>query len=222
MSDSALTEEERRLLVAIQDGLPIVVVDRRMNNIDVDTVLANNFKGARQAIEHLIRLGHCRIGLVSGPLHLTSGRERYAGYLQAMSDAQLPIDSSLARFGDYRQSSGYDLTGELLGLSHPPTALFVANNQMTIGALNAIHETSRVIPDDVAIVGFDDLSWAISLNPPLTTVAQPTFDIGSQAAHLLLDRIAEPDRPTRTIVLETQLMVRASCGSRLTQGERRI
>jgi DNA-binding LacI/PurR family transcriptional regulator len=218
----APTEEDAPALAqAVQDGLPIVVVDRRMNNIDVDTVLANNFKGARQAIEHLIRLGHSRIGLVSGPLHLTSGRERYAGYLQAMSDAQLPIDSSLARFGDYRQSSGFELTCELLSLSHPPTALFVANNQMTIGALNAIHETGRVIPDDVAIVGFDDLSWAISLNPPLTTVAQPTIEIGSQAAHLLLDRIAEPDRPTRTIVLETQLMVRASCGSRTTQGERR-
>jgi DNA-binding LacI/PurR family transcriptional regulator len=214
-------EDAPALAKAVQNGLPIVVVDRRMNNIDLDTVLANNFAGARQAVEHLIRLGHSLIGLVSGPLHLTSGRERFAGYLQAMSDAQLHIDSSLARFGDYRQSSGYDLTCELLSLPHPPTALFVANNQMTIGALNAIHETGHVIPDDVAVVGFDDLSWAISLNPPLTTVAQPAFDIGTHAAQLLLDRIAEPDRPTRTIVLETHLMVRASCGSRLAQRERR-
>jgi DNA-binding LacI/PurR family transcriptional regulator len=107
----APTEEDAPALAhAAQDGLPIVVVDRRMNSIDLDTVLANNFKGVRQAIEHLIRLGHSRIGIVNGPLHLTSGRERYAGYLQAMSDAQLPIDATLARFGDYRQSSGYKLT----------------------------------------------------------------------------------------------------------------
>jgi DNA-binding LacI/PurR family transcriptional regulator len=218
----APTEEDAPALAhAAQDGLPIVVVDRRMNSIDLDTVLANNFKGVRQAIEHLIRLGHSRIGIVNGPLHLTSGRERYAGYLQAMSDAQLPIDATLARFGDYRQSSGYKLTCELLDLPHPPTALFVANNQMTIGALNAIHETGHLIPDEVAVVGFDDLSWAISLNPPLTTVAQPTFDIGTHAAQLLLDRISEPDHPTRTIVLETELIVRASCGSRLPQDERR-
>ena len=214
-------EDAPALASTVQDGLPVVVIDRRMNNMDIDTVLVNNFKGARQAVDHLIRLGHQRIGIVSGPLHLTSGRERYSGYLQAMSDAHLPIDPSLARFGDYRQSSGYDLAHDLLNLPISPTALFVANNQMTLGALNAIHEAGRLIPDDVAVVGFDDLSWAISLNPPLTTVAQPTFDIGVHAAQLLLDRIAEPNRPTRTIVLETQLMVRASCGSNSLHRERR-
>jgi LacI family transcriptional regulator/LacI family repressor for deo operon, udp, cdd, tsx, nupC, and nupG len=96
-------------------------------------------------------------------------------------------------------------------MPHSPSALFVANNQMTIGALNAIHEGGWIIPDDVAVIGFDDLSWAVSLNPPLTTVAQPTFEIGIRAAELFLARIAEPSRPPRTIVLDTQLIVRESC-----------
>jgi LacI family transcriptional regulator len=115
------------------------------------------------------------------------------------------------RFGDYQLESGYQLTHELLMLPRWPTALFIANNLMTIGALNAIHEASCRIPDDIAVIGFDDLPWAISLNPPLSTVAQPTFDIGVQAAELLLDHIANPERPAHMVVLDTQLIVRASC-----------
>ncbi|MEW6578030.1 MAG: LacI family DNA-binding transcriptional regulator [Chloroflexota bacterium] len=206
-------EDSPALASAIQEGLAVVVIDRRMRNVEVDTVVVNNFEGSLKAIHHLIQLGHTRIGVVSGPLHLTTGRERYAGYLQAMTDAGLRVDSSLTCFGDYRQSSGYELTQQLIRLPDPPTAMFVANNQMTIGALNAIHEAGRNIPSDIAVVGFDDLSWAISLNPPLTTVAQPAFEIGVNAAHLLLERIADPLRPTHTVVLETELIVRASCGS---------
>lgn len=207
------TEDVPALARAAAGGLPIVVIDRRMNNMDVDTVLVDNFKGALAAVQHLTRLGHARLGVLSGPLHLTSGRERYTGYLQAMSDAGLAVDSSLTRFGDYRESSGYRLAQELLSAPNPPTALFIANNLMTIGALNAIHELGCRIPDDVAVIGFDDLPWAISLNPPLTTVAQPTTEIGLRAAELLLDRIKDPDKSSRSIILPARLMVRASCGN---------
>lgn len=206
-------EESAALGSAIRDGLKTVVIDRRMRNEEVDTVVVNNFEGTYKAIHHLIQLGHVRIGVVSGPLHLTTGRERYAGYLQAMSDADLRVDSALTCFGDYQQVSGYELAQQLINLPDPPTAIFVANNAMTIGALNAIHEAGRKIPSDIAVVGFDDLPWAISLNPPLTTVSQPTFKIGLSAAQLLLDRLADPQRPARSVVLETELIVRASCGS---------
>lgn len=214
-------EDSLAIAEIVESGLPVVVIDRRVSTTDVDTVLTNNFSGSLRAIQHLIALGHQRIGVISGPLHLTSGRERYNGYLQAMADANLKVESSLTRFGDYRHSTGYELAWDLISQPDPPTALFVANNQMTTGALNAIHEAGRIIPDDIAVVGFDDLAWAISLNPPLTTVAQPTFDIGITAAKLLLDRIAKPDRPTRTVVLETELKVRASCGSK-SKGERAL
>lgn len=201
------------LMRIVREGLPVVVIDRRMQDQELDTVLADNFSGVRSAIAHFIRLGHRRIAILNGPQHLTSGRERYAGYLQAMGDAGLPVDLSLVRFGDYLQESGYTLAHELLALPDPPTALFAANNLMTIGALNAIHETRYKIPDDIAVVGFDNLPWAISINPPLTTVVQPAFDIGAHAAELLMERIMDPEGAVRTVVLDTDLIVRQSCGS---------
>lgn len=213
-------EESAAICEVAATGLPVVVVDRQMMDSQIDTVLVDNFKGSLSAVQHLIQLGHQQIGVISGPLHLTSGRERYAGYLQAMSDAKLEVRSNLTRFGDYRQSSGYALAQELITLPDPPTALFVANNVMTLGALNGIHQIGRKIPDEIAVIGFDDLSWAVSLNPPLTTVAQPTFDIGAKAAELLLARIADHDRPPRTVMLNTRLMVRESCGALIKGGWR--
>ena len=206
-------EHSPTLAKAVREGLPVVIIDRRADSLAVDAVLADSFNGARAAIEHFIRLGHQRIGAINGPQHLTSGRERYAGYVAAMEAAALPVEPDWVRFGDYKQESGYRLVRELLSLPQPPTALFVANNLMTIGALNGIHEAGYNIPKDIAIIGFDDLSWALTINPPLTTVAQPTFDIGVCAAEMLLDRIENPGRPPRTEVLDTQLIVRASCGA---------
>ena len=208
----APVREDSAVLAEIaQSGLPVVVVDRNLSHLGIDTVLADNRMGAFSAIRYLIQLGHERIAIVNGPQYLTSGRERYAGFLQAMEEAGLAVDPDLVQFGDYQLESGYHLTHQLLALPHRPTALFIANNLMTIGALNAIHEVECRIPDDIAVIGFDDLPWAISLNPPLTTVAQPTLEIGMCAAELLLDHIANPDRPARMVVLETQLIVRASC-----------
>ncbi|MBN1285530.1 MAG: LacI family DNA-binding transcriptional regulator [Anaerolineae bacterium] len=219
-------EDSPVLAEVVQNGLPVAVIDRRMCGLSVDTVLADNQSGACMAIRHLIQLGHRRIAILNGPQRLTSGRERYAGFLQAMGEAGLDIDPGLVWYGDYQMESGYTLTRELLRLPQPPTALFVANNLMTIGVLNAIHEAGCNIPEDLAVIGFDDVPWAVSLNPPLTTVAQPSFEIGVRAARLLLDRIAAPDRPACTTVLQTRLMVRASCGAagrrhKTQQSERR-
>ncbi len=196
-----------------EEGMPVVVIDRRMTNARVDTVLADNVTGARVAVEHLIALGHTRIGHIGGRMPLTSGRERYEGYLQAMQDHGLPVQEAWLRFGDHKHESGYARALELLDESDPPTAWFIANNMMTLGALNALHDRGKHIPEDIAVVGFDDMPWAVSLNPPLTVVAQPTLEIGSRAANLLLERINQPDLPPRTETLETTLIVRASCGA---------
>ncbi len=206
-------EKSDALVEAARNGLPVVVFDRRMSKPKVDVVLADNQNGARMAIQRFIQLGHKRIAIVNGPQRLTSGRERYAGFLQAMEEGGVAVDPDLVKFGDYQIESGYALTHELLAQPRLPLALFIANNLMTIGALNAIHELGYKIPGEVAVIGFDDLPWAMSLNPPLTTVVQPTFEIGVNAAELLLNRIANPQRPARTVVLETDLLVRASCGS---------
>lgn len=206
-------EKSIMLTAAGKNGLPIVAIDRRMNNPKLDVVLADNRGGAYVAIQRFIRLGHQRIAIVNGPQHLTSGRERYDGFLQAMQEGGLPVDLDLVKFGNYQVDSGYKLTRELLAGVQLPIALFVANNLMTIGALNAIHEIGYRIPDEVAVIGFDDVPWAMSLNPPLTTVAQPSVEIGVNAAELLVNRLADPQRPARTVVLETELIVRASCSS---------
>jgi DNA-binding LacI/PurR family transcriptional regulator len=206
-------ENSDALAQVVSNGLPLVVIDRRMSRPKTDVVLADNQSGSRMAIEHLLKFGHRRVAIVNGPQRLTSGRERYHGYLEAMREAGAPIDESLVKFGDYQVESGYTLTRDLLSAQPAPSALFLANNLMTIGALNAIHEMGVSIPHDIAVIGFDDLPWAASLNPPLTTVGQPAFDIGVHAAELLLNRIAFPDRPVRTVVLDTELIVRASCGA---------
>ncbi|HEV2514242.1 MAG TPA: LacI family DNA-binding transcriptional regulator [Devosia sp.] len=200
---------------AVEQGLPVVVVDRRMRNVAVDTIYTDSAKGAQDAVRHLIELGNQRVAMISGPIHLTSAQDRYSGYMQAISDAAISFDPSLLRFGDYRQESGYRLARELMGLEQPPSAIFVANNAMTIGALNAIHEMGRAIPEEIAIVGFDEVDWAISLNPPLTTVAQSPVEIGVGAATMLLERIAGKATSARTIVRDTSLQIRASCGAEL-------
>jgi LacI family transcriptional regulator len=211
----ATTSENVDEVTALADkGLPIVIIDRRMSNGKVDMVLSDNIAGACSAVEHLIKLGHTRIGHIGGPLRLTSGRERYQGYQQAMREAGLPIDDGWVRFGDHKHQSGYEQTLELLNSNPTLTALFIENNMMTLGALNAIHDGGRRIPDDIAIVGFDDMPWAMSLNPPLTTVAQATYDIGTRVATRLLERIEQPDLPPRTDIVPTTLIVRASCGAK--------
>ncbi|MEZ4672567.1 MAG: LacI family DNA-binding transcriptional regulator [Anaerolineae bacterium] len=205
-------------------GMPIVIIDRRIAKGRVDMVLSDNIAGARSAVEHLIGHGHTRIGHIGGPMHLTSGRERYKGYQQAMAGAGLPVEEAWVRFGDHKHQSGYEQTHALLSKHPELTALFIENNMMTLGALNAIHDLAMRIPDDIAIVGFDDMPWAVSLNPPLTTVAQSTHEIGTRVATCLLERIAQPDLPARIELVPTMLIVRASCGAAhqhtITENER--
>lgn len=210
----APTSEEPAILGNhVTDGFPIVVVDRRMRDLAVDTVHSNNMEAAWKAVGHLVAVGHRRIGFIGGPHRLSSARERYAGYLRALRDAGLAIEAALIRFGDYHRMSGLEQALILIQLEQPPSAILVANNEMVIGALNAIHAAGCRIPEEIAIVGFDDFPWAISLNPPLTAIAQPAFDMGERAAELLLERVADPGRPARTIIFDTRLVVRASCGS---------
>ncbi len=211
----ATTSENVDAVAKLADkGLPIVIIDRRMTKGKVDMVLSDNVEGAFSAVEHLIGLGHTRIGHIGGPLRLTSGRERYQGYQQAMMQAGLPIEDGWVRFGDHRHQSGYEQTLELLNSNPSLTALFIENNMMTLGALNAIHDCNRRIPDDIAVVGFDDMPWAVSLNPPLTTVAQATYEIGTRVATRLLERIEQPDLAPRTDIVPTTLIVRASSGAK--------
>jgi DNA-binding LacI/PurR family transcriptional regulator len=192
---------------------PLVGIDRTSEKLDMDVVSVTNSRGAFSAVSHLSDLGHKRIGLIVGPRQLSTSRERLEGYEEAVQARNLVKSSDLIQYSDSRQPGGYKAIQALLDLPEPPTAVLVTNNLMTLGTLQAIHERNLIIPDQIAIVGFDDMSWSTSLQPPLTAVAQPAYELGIAAAQLLLDRLKEPDRPFRHIVLETQLIIRASSGS---------
>ena len=193
--------------------VPIVTVDRAPPGWSVDSVKTANAAGARWATEHLLSLGHKDIGLVNGPAHYDVAQERFAGFAAAVGARGLALPAEWVAHSNFRQQGGYEATKRLLAGARRPRALFVTNDLMALGALQAIHELRLRIPQDVAIVSFDDMPWATSLDPALTTVAQPTRELGRTAAQLLLDRAADPERAVRQVVLQPELIVRASCGA---------
>jgi len=197
-------------------GLPMVAISRLPGGA-VDGGTVDCAGGSAAAVAHLIALGHRRIGFVNGPAWSSSVQERQAGYEAAFRKHGLAVPTDLVLHADLRQSGGYHAMRELLTRRDRPTAVYVGNNLMTLGALEAIHEQGLRIPKDIAVVGFDDLPWATSLQPALTAVRLPTFDVGASAAQLLLERVEDPQRPVRTLVLGTRLVVRASCGGPVVQ-----
>jgi DNA-binding LacI/PurR family transcriptional regulator len=190
--------------------IPVVAIDRQMGERQVDSVLAANTEGAHRAVSHLIELGHQCIGFIGLPLTLTPGKERYEGYRRALRDHQVPVLEDWVRIADAKQQGGHDSARALLKDQPGITAFFVSNNLMTLGALDAIREQGLKIPDDISIIGFDDMPWASLLQPPLTVIAQPTYDLGRCAAELLLGRLEDPHKPVVHTRLATTLVERGS------------
>lgn len=205
------SEDDVQLKKMVIEGLPIVCVDRGLKDIDVDVVLVDNESGAYNAVEFLAKSGYQRIAHISGLLSIPSSRHRVIGYKRAMANNGLPIYDELIVHGDSKMQSGIELCEKLLDLPLPPDAIFTGNNLITLGALEVIHRRGLKIPEDVAIVGFDDMFWASSLNPPLTAVRQPAREIGKRASELLIQRIENPDRSSIKMILNTKLMKRSSC-----------
>ena len=192
--------------------MAVVAVDRVPLGLDVDLVTSSNLEGTRDATRHMLSHGYRDIAFINGPQSVSVSLERMRGYTEALESAQVPFRESLVVHGDFRQAGGAAAMARLLDLPVPPRAVVIANNLMTLGALQTIHERHLRIPDQIAIIGFDDMPWATSLNPPLTAVAQPAEEIGRTAAQLLLNRLDEPARSVRQVVLSTRLIVRSSCG----------
>jgi DNA-binding LacI/PurR family transcriptional regulator len=203
----------------IEAGIPVVAVDRRMLDLEVDTVVTDNVGAAFDLVSHLIVDGHQRIGGIFATSTTTTGRERQEGYFQALQEHGLPIDSSLVRMGLPKEDSGYRFAGELLDLPNPPTALFTGNNVLTTGAIRAINERRLQIPGDIALGAFDEMSWMSLIKPSLTVIAQPTYELGQTAVNLLLQRIKDRTRPRQEIVLKSKLFVRQSCAQHTHKDE---
>ena len=206
-----IQESDAAVLKLIERGMPVVVVDRALKSTDVDTVEIDNFLGAYEAVQHLIKIGHKRIAFIGGPVNISTSRERRRGYQEAHQNANIPVDPSLMLAGNYKQDSGRELTNKLLELSSPPTALFVTNGPMAMGALEVVHRRNLTVPGDLAIIGFDDLPWAEALDPPLTVVRQPAYEVGKAAAEMLLNRLGNPYLPVARLRLRPQLILRKSC-----------
>ncbi len=199
-------------------GIPVVTIDRKLRAAAVDSITIDNVAAARQAAEHLISSGCTRIAAVTGPRRTTTATERLTGYRAALRAAGMPLERSRTRYADYRVEGGYAATMDLLQAEPPPDGLLVANNLMTIGALAAVEECGLTSPGDVAIAGFDDMSWRLGRPPRLTLVAQPTYDIGSSAAEILLRRISGEQFAPQRVVLPATLITdpqRASAAVRL-------
>jgi LacI family transcriptional regulator len=197
-----------------QSDIPVILIDRRVDCQDFDAVTVDNVSGAYAAVKHLIDNGYTRIAMIGGSPVLSISHERFQGYKDAHAHAGIKMEKMLAKEGGFDAGSGYQLTRELLLSSRRPQAIFAANNLITLGVLRAIRELGLVIPDDIAIVAFDDMPWFSELRPPLTAVSQPTYELGQEAVRLLLRRLDEPDAPFRNVVLQARLIVRESSGRR--------
>jgi DNA-binding LacI/PurR family transcriptional regulator len=192
-------------------GTPFVVIDRRLPIQDLDMVLVNGSAGAEMAVDHLFSLGHQKIGYVGGLKHISVMQEREQGFIGGLRKHNLQLFPEFIQQGNNRQDGGYTGVSKLLSLSQPPSAILIANNLMTLGGLQAIHEFGLEIPENISLVGFDDMDWASSLRPPLTVIAQPSYKMGELSASILLERINAPEQSYQTVVLNTELVIRASC-----------
>ena len=195
-------------------GVPLVLIDRTVPGVESDVVLGDSLGGAQQLVEHLISLGHRRIGFIAESDEVSTARDRRRGYETALANAGIRFDPALVAnvTGDPR--GGFEGMRRLLEFADPPTAVFAVNNLVALGAIEAVRRAGLEVPDDVALVCFDDIDYASRLYPFLTVMEQPAEAFGTMGTQLLLDRIAGrgPERP-HVVVLPAEFVVRKSCGA---------
>ena len=192
-------------------NMPLVIIDRRIKGGDFDNVVTDNVQSAFTAVSHLIAQGHRRIGAIIGA-ESTTGRERLDGYLLALKEHGIRSATELIQFAAPKEEDGFTATMKLLQLPERPDAIFTSNSLLAAGILRALKENKVSIPDEIAFASFDETRWAALVDPPITVIEQPTYEIGHTAAGLLMKRIEDPMRSTREVVLNTKLIVRRSCG----------
>lgn len=208
--------EDPLLSDAHLQGVPMVLVNRRVDGRAIPSVTGDDHHGIALAVQHLADLGHTRIAHVAGPQDTTTGRTRLIAYRQALADAGLAADPALAlESGGFTEASGAVATRRLLDSDHgghAPTALLAANDLIALGCLDVFAERGIGCPDGISLVGFNDMPFVNRLTPPLTTVRVPHYEIGAEAAHILLARLRNPDLPAKSITLPVSLVVRKSTG----------
>lgn len=203
----------RSLKTLNEKKVPLVVVDRDFDNGSFDMVQSNNYQGGLTATRHLINLGHSRIACILGPSEINPSSARADGYQQALMEAGIPLDPELVRMGDFHPESGWKAATQLLNLSDRPSAIFACNDLMAMGVLRAASEYGIAVPQQLALVGYDDIELAAYTTPPLTTIAQPKHDMARIAINNLVEKISNNVGEYKRSVLEPVLVVRKSCGA---------
>jgi LacI family transcriptional regulator len=194
-------------------GLPVVLVNRRLEDASLPAVVGDDKAGIRLAVRHLVELGHARIAHLAGPQELSTGYLRYEGFLEAMRDAGLEPDPNLILIGDaVIESEGSRLCADLLDSGREFTAIVAANDLMALGCYDVLEERGIPCPARVSVVGFNDMPFAAHFRPPLSTIRIPQYELGARSAELLLDVLQNGEVPPTQVSLEPELVVRASTG----------
>ncbi len=220
-------EANRAQILDLARQIPVVLFDRRLTNATIDTIAADNEYGAYLGVSHFIQAGRInRIACLALRPDFSNGAERLAGYQRALLDAGLPVNPHWIKLSDYTEASAYTDTLALLRSADPPRAIFACSHLKTVGALRAIRELGLSVPEDVALIGFDEMPWAAFMNPPLTVVAQPVANMACQAAELLFKRIYErwaeggEAASVEQVLHRPRLIDRQSCGCDLARAGR--
>lgn len=207
-------EFNRKFLEQLDNmGVPIVLLDRDIKFSHFDAVFLDSIKGAYEAVEALIKEGHEKIAIIAGPTTSKPGRDRVSGYQKALGMNNIPEDEKYIFYGDFRMESGYNLTKEILNMKDPPSAIFVSNNMMTIGCIKAIFEMNIKVPQDIAIVGFDDIDMFNVMNLNISAVSRPTSLMGEVAMNILMERLSQETAGNdiiKKIILPPTLILRGS------------
>jgi len=195
-------------------GTPLVFVDRKLPSVIAPSIRVDNRAGAKEAVSYLLSLGHRRIGVIRGIDGVETSDERYAGYLEALSDAKVSLQPSLVKEGRFSKNKAFEATRELLQAKARPSAIFVCNELMASGCMLALKEAGVRIPQDLSLVVFDDPVWAAYTSPPITGMSQPSYTMGILAFDYLLTQIARPKKSAPRmddVILKTTLVIRESC-----------
>jgi len=204
--------DDRHIISLIRQGVPLVTTAYHVSGESLTVVDVDNVDGGFQATQCLIKAGHRRIGMITGPPDWKSVKDRTEGYRLALEKGDIPFDQSLIEHGDWSYEGGYEAARRLIERGLDFNALFAQNDRMALGAMRALREAGRRIPDDVAIVGYDDIPVAAYCDPPLTTVRQPMQEVGRVATRLLIETIEGGATPPREVLLRAELVRRQSCG----------
>ncbi len=205
--------------IASPNAIPSVFVNRRYKVAEKHCIIPDNRHNAQLATEHLVKLGHRRIAYIGGPEGWEATYERHAGYCDVLTQYNLSYQPPMVAEGDWQLASGYQSAQRFARLPNPPTAIFASNDRMALGAIYALHDDGKCVPEDVAVVGFDNRAFTELVRPAITTVSLPGHEMGQTAARLLLNQVEGQDLPRGIVPTCGQMIVRESCGALHTNSQ---